>query len=139
MTQAQDETQDTQNIQDNQPASEQEFFTQLAMAAESLLFVSGRPLTYIELRKLLDVHDTHLTRILDILAGQLESQHRGIRLQRLEGQVQLVTAVLVALCGGAGAIARFAVDATVEGGWLGEFPWGTLVVNLSGTFVLGQS
>src|SRR5882762_4693724 len=92
MTQAQDETQDTQNIQDNQPASEQEFFTQLAMAAESLLFVSGRPLTYIELRKLLDVHDTHLTRILDVLAGQLESQHRGIRLQRLEGQVQLVTA-----------------------------------------------
>ncbi len=48
-----------------------------------------------------------------------------------------MTAVLVALCGGAGAIARFAVDAAVEGRWLGEFPWGTLVVNLSGTFVLG--
>jgi CrcB protein len=48
-----------------------------------------------------------------------------------------VTAVLVALCGGAGAIARFAVDAAVEGEWLGEFPSGTLVVNLSGTFVLG--
>jgi CrcB protein len=48
-----------------------------------------------------------------------------------------VTALLVAVCGGAGALARFWVDGAVESGWLGDFPWGTLVVNLTGTFVLG--
>ena len=35
------------------------------------------------------------------------------------------------------AIARFVVDDVVQARRLGEFPWGTLVVNLSGTFVLG--
>lgn len=64
----------------------------LVTAAESLLFVSGRPLEYTELRKLLDVNDTHLAGVLDTLAEQLESQGRGIRLQRLGSQVQLVTA-----------------------------------------------
>lgn len=64
----------------------------LATAAESLLFVAGRPLEYTELRKLLDTDDTRLTRVLDILSEQLESQGRGIRVQRLGSQVQLVTA-----------------------------------------------
>lgn len=72
--------------------SEQEHFARLAMAAESLLFVAGRSLEYTELRKLLDVSDTHLACILHILAEQLESQGRGVRLQRLENQAQLVTA-----------------------------------------------
>ena len=83
------QTQDTQNTQ---LTSEKEHLIQLTMAAESLLFVAGRPLEYTELRKLLDVNDAHLAHVLDILAEQLESQGRGIRLQRLEGQVQLVTA-----------------------------------------------
>src|SRR6185503_1607112 len=61
-------------------------------AAESLLFVAGRPLDYTELRKLLDVNDTRLARVLEMLSEQLESQGRGIRVQRLETQVQLVTA-----------------------------------------------
>ncbi|MGH2510957.1 MAG: SMC-Scp complex subunit ScpB, partial [Ktedonobacteraceae bacterium] len=80
-------------IQDNiQPVSEEERLARLVMAAESLLFVAGRSLEYIELRKLLDVSDTHLASVLHILAEQLENQGRGIRLQRLERQVQLVTA-----------------------------------------------
>ena len=49
----------------------------------------------------------------------------------------MIVALLVVICGGAAAIARFLVDAAVETTRLGEFPWGTLVVNLGGTFVLG--
>ena len=66
--------------------------TQIAAAIESLLFVSGRPLEYAELRKLLNIDDASLTNGLQILTYQLESQERGIRLQRLGEQVQLVTA-----------------------------------------------
>jgi segregation and condensation protein B len=91
MTQTQD-TQDTQNPQDARQAVEAENLAGLVAAAESLLFVSGRPLEYTELRKLLDVDDTRLTRVLETLADQLESQARGIRVQRLGSQVQLVTA-----------------------------------------------
>ena len=65
---------------------------QLVTAAESLLFVAGRPLEYIELRKLLDTDDTRLARVLDTLSEQLESQGRGIRVQRLGNQAQLVSA-----------------------------------------------
>ena len=65
---------------------------QVAAAVESILFVSGRPLEYSELRKLLDVDDLALTDSLAMLAQQLESQVRGIRLQRLGTQVQLVSA-----------------------------------------------
>jgi len=64
----------------------------IAAAIESLLFVSGRPLTYAELRKLLDVDDVRLAGSLQLLADTLESQGRGIRLQRLGEQAQLVTA-----------------------------------------------
>jgi segregation and condensation protein B len=64
----------------------------IATAIESLLFVSGRPLERVELRKLLNVDDVSLTSGLQELAEHLESQGRGIRLQRLGEQVQLVTA-----------------------------------------------
>jgi segregation and condensation protein B len=64
----------------------------LVTAAESVLFVAGRPLEYTELRKLLDTDDTRLTRVLDTLSAQLENQGRGVRVQRLGSQVQLVTA-----------------------------------------------
>jgi segregation and condensation protein B len=76
----------TQQLQEKQAK------TQIAAAIESLLFVSGRPLAYAELRKLLDVGATDLTSGLQLLNDQLESQGRGIRLQRLGEQVQLVTA-----------------------------------------------
>lgn len=51
-----------------------------------------------------------------------------------------MTALLVVVCAGLGAVARFVVDAAVESrtGRLGEFPFGTLVVNLSGSFLLGS-
>ncbi len=65
---------------------------QLAAAIESLLFVSGRPLERAELRKLLDIDDPHLQRSLQTLERELIEQERGVRLQRMGEQVQLVTA-----------------------------------------------
>lgn len=66
--------------------------TNIAAAIESILFVSGRPLEYDELRKLLDIEAGALDEGLEMLARQLQSHERGIRLQRLGTQVQLVTA-----------------------------------------------
>ena len=65
---------------------------QLAAAIESLLFVSGRPLEHAEMRKLLGVEEAMLQRALQALEQDLEDQGRGIRLQLLGEQVQLVTA-----------------------------------------------
>lgn len=65
---------------------------QLAAAVESLLFVSGRPLQYAELRKILDIDETRLIQSLQVLEQDLISQQRGIRLQLMGEQVQLVTA-----------------------------------------------
>ena len=76
----------TQQLQEKQTTA------QIAAAIESLLFVSGRPLERAELRKLLNIDDTDLMDGLQVLMESLESQGRGIRLQRLGEQVQLVTA-----------------------------------------------
>jgi segregation and condensation protein B len=65
---------------------------QLAAAIESLLFVSGRPLQHAELRKILDIDEARLVQSLQILEQDLVSQQRGIRLQLMGEQVQLVTA-----------------------------------------------
>lgn len=65
---------------------------QMGMVIESLLFVAGRPLQRAELRKLLGSDDARLTAALHALEQDLEQQGRGIRLQRLGEQVQLVTA-----------------------------------------------
>lgn len=43
----------------------------------------------------------------------------------------------VGVLGGAGAIARFAIDALVSANAGARFPLGTLLVNLSGALVLG--
>jgi CrcB protein len=48
-----------------------------------------------------------------------------------------MTAVLICLCGGIGAVVRFAVDTLVQSRRGREFPFGTLVVNVTGCFVLG--
>jgi CrcB protein len=51
--------------------------------------------------------------------------------------VTVWTWIAVAIVGGAGAIARFVVDRQVGRRLGGAFPYGTLVVNLSGSFLLG--
>lgn len=43
----------------------------------------------------------------------------------------------VALLGGGGAIARFALDSTIQRRANTDFPLGTYVVNMSGSFLLG--
>jgi CrcB protein len=48
-----------------------------------------------------------------------------------------MTAILVILSGGAGAVVRFVVDGIVQTRRAGGFPLGTLVVNLTGCFLLG--
>ena len=45
--------------------------------------------------------------------------------------------ILIGLGGFAGAITRYVVDGAVVERTAGAFPWGTLVVNLSGSFALG--
>lgn len=47
------------------------------------------------------------------------------------------TFVLVSLFGGLGAACRFVLDAAVQARWPREFPLGTLVVNVSGSFLIG--
>ncbi len=51
--------------------------------------------------------------------------------------VTVWTWIVVAVVGGAAAIARFIVDREVGRRRSGAFPYGTLVVNLSGSFLLG--
>ena len=43
----------------------------------------------------------------------------------------------VGALGGVGALLRFQVDELVEWHTAGEFPWGTLAVNVLGSFLLG--
>lgn len=46
-------------------------------------------------------------------------------------------ALWVALASGAGAVARYVLDQLVARRLGPDFPWGTLVVNTTGSFVLG--
>lgn len=45
--------------------------------------------------------------------------------------------LLVCLAGGVGAVARFVFDGAVRARCGSRLPWGTLVINLSGSFALG--
>jgi CrcB protein len=51
--------------------------------------------------------------------------------------VSLAVIAGIGLLGGVGAIARFLLDGAVSARAGRSFPWGTLVVNLTGAFALG--
>jgi CrcB protein len=52
--------------------------------------------------------------------------------------VFMMTYLLVALGGALGSVARFWISGLVSGSQAGAtFPWGTLVVNITGSFVIG--
>ncbi|SHG10342.1 camphor resistance protein CrcB [Jatrophihabitans endophyticus] len=48
-----------------------------------------------------------------------------------------MTTVLVVLAGGVGAVARFVVDGVIRSRWPSRFPWATIVINVSGSLLLG--
>lgn len=45
--------------------------------------------------------------------------------------------LVVAVGGGVGAAARFVVDGEIRSRHRGGFPWGTVVVNVTGSFLIG--
>ncbi len=47
------------------------------------------------------------------------------------------TAIGIGIAGAAGALARYAVDGLVSKRTGGGFPWGTLAVNVTGSFLVG--
>ncbi len=49
----------------------------------------------------------------------------------------MLTYLWVAIGGAIGSVARFAISAAVARQSGGAFPWGTLVVNVSGSFTIG--
>lgn len=50
---------------------------------------------------------------------------------------EVMSLILIGLGGFAGAITRYLVDGFVSDRTGGGFPWGTLVINLTGSFALG--
>ena len=48
-----------------------------------------------------------------------------------------MTGLLVCLAGGAGALIRFMVDGLIRTRLGRNFPWGTIVINVSGALLLG--
>jgi segregation and condensation protein B len=79
------------------PEDEREDIQELATAVEALLFVSAEPLTLADVRKILAVRQATLDRALELLGRTLSDGRRGIRLQRHEGVIRLVSAPEMAL------------------------------------------
>ncbi len=49
----------------------------------------------------------------------------------------MIELLVVAVGGGVGAAARFMVDGEIRARHSGGFPWGTFVVNVTGSFLIG--
>ncbi|UKA48646.1 fluoride efflux transporter CrcB [Arthrobacter sp. FW305-123] len=48
-----------------------------------------------------------------------------------------MTVILLALAGGIGAAARFVVDGAIRQRFKTALPWGTILINITGSFALG--
>ena len=80
-----------------QPGEEREDIQEMAAAAEALMFVSAEPLTLSDLRRVLAIRQATLERVLDYLGKTLAEGKRGVRLQRYNDVVRLVSAPETAL------------------------------------------
>jgi CrcB protein len=48
-----------------------------------------------------------------------------------------MTAVLIGLAGALGAVARFVLDGVIRRSGTDDFPWATLLINITGSLLLG--
>lgn len=48
-----------------------------------------------------------------------------------------MTVLWVALAGSGGAVTRFVIDGEIRSRWGAEFPWATMMINVSGSLLLG--
>ncbi|MDQ6693549.1 MAG: SMC-Scp complex subunit ScpB [Chloroflexota bacterium] len=76
---------------------EREDIHEMAAAAEALLFASAEPVPVGDLRRVLAIRQPLLERVLEHLGHTLSEGRRGLRLQRHDGHVRLVTAPETAL------------------------------------------
>lgn len=87
-----------ENLEVARAASEErEDIQEIASAAEAVLFASAEPLAMSDLRKVLEIRTVTLARALDHLGRSLADGKRGLRLQRHDDTVRLVTAPETAL------------------------------------------
>lgn len=80
-----------------QPGEEREDIQEMAQACEALLFVSAEPVPLTDLRRVLAIRQATLERVLDFLGKTLAEGNRGVRLQRHNDVVRLVSAPEAAL------------------------------------------
>jgi segregation and condensation protein B len=80
-----------------QPGDEREDIQEMAAACEALLFVTAEPVPLGDLRRVLAIRQPTLERVLDYLGKTLADGNRGIRLQRHNDIVRLVSAPEAAL------------------------------------------
>ena len=80
-----------------QPGEEREDIQEMTAACEALLFVSAEPVPLGDLRRVLAIRQPTLERVLDYLGKTLAEGQRGVRLQRHNDIVRLVTAPEAAL------------------------------------------
>jgi segregation and condensation protein B len=79
------------------PGEEREDIQEMATAAEALMFVSVEPLALSDLRRVLAIRQATLERVLEYLGKMLAEGKRGVRLQRFNDAVRLVSAPEAAL------------------------------------------
>ena len=65
--------------------------TELAGAVESLLFVSGEPISFVELQRVFDVGETEIRLVVTEMAESMKREKRGIFPFATEDTVSLVT------------------------------------------------
>lgn len=87
----------TSEQENRETADERQDIQEMASAVEALLFVSPEPLGMADLRRVLAIRQPTLDRALDYLGRTLAEGNRGIRLQRHDGVVRLVSAPEMAL------------------------------------------